>query len=145
MPKPAIDFLTFRLDVLSEQAKLRVSRDYESTYQVTLRELRVLRLAYAQPGITQSGVVESSYLEKTLVSKLTTSLVQRQLIRREIGQEDARLVHLYLTDKGKAIVEGCNAIGRQIEKEWLATIDLQDLAVFERVLAQLTANCVEMA
>lgn len=137
MSRPAIDFLTFRLDVLSELAKRRVSSDYER-FGVNLRELRILRLAYAQPGITQSGVVEGAFLEKTLVSKLTTALVQRQLIRREIGSEDARLIHLYLTPKGKKIVAQCDEIGHEGEKQWLSSIDSKELAQFEKILEKLT-------
>lgn len=49
------------------------------------------------------------------------------------------MVHLYLTDEGRDVVERCNEIGRRIEKEWLSSIDPDELAVFEKVLAELTA------
>ncbi len=139
MARPAIDFLTFRLDVLNERAKRQASQIYEEACGVGIRELRVMRLAHVQPGITQSEVVAAGYLEKTLVSKLLTSLVRRGLIRRQIGEEDARWVQLFLTDAGRDIVRQCNRMGRQMEKAWLAPLDPAEVAVFEQLLAKLTA------
>jgi DNA-binding MarR family transcriptional regulator len=138
LTRPAIDFLTFRLDVLNEQAKRTSSLAYEEARGVTLRDLRVLRLAYAKPGVTQSEVVEAAYLEKTLVSKLVTSLVKRKLVRREIGEEDARWVRLYLTDEGRETVQHCNRMGRQMQKAWLAGLSAGEIEAFERTLAVLT-------
>jgi len=139
VPRPAIDFLTFRLDVLNEQAKRQASQAYEAARNVSLRDLRVLRQAYARPGITQTEVVAGGYMEKTLVSKLVTSLVRRGLIRREIGEEDARWVRLYLTDDGHETVQHCNRMGRQMQKKLLAGLEPGEIEAFERTLAALTA------
>ncbi|MDM0045198.1 MarR family transcriptional regulator [Variovorax dokdonensis] len=138
MSRPAIDYLTFRLDVLNEQAKRISSVAYEEARGVTVRDLRVLRLAYAHPGITQSQVVEAAYLEKTLVSKLVTSLVKRGLIRREIGEEDARWVRLFLTPEGRETVQHCNRMGRKMQNLWLAELAPEEIEAFERTLAVLT-------
>src|SRR5688500_6532504 len=108
MTLPAIDFLTFRLDVLSDQAKQIASNVYEQACGVSLRELRILRQAYHRPGITQSEVAAGAYLEKTLVSKLVTALSRRGLLVRRIGEEDARWVQLFLTEEGTSIVKQCN-------------------------------------
>lgn len=140
MRRPAIDFLTFRLDVLSGQAKQLGTEVYENACGVTLRELRVLRLAYHQPGITQGEAVTLSYLEKTLVSKLVTSLVRRGLLVRQIGAEDARWVHLHLTDEGRDVVKKCNRLGRKMEQSFLSVLDPDEIAVFERCLAKLAAR-----
>jgi DNA-binding MarR family transcriptional regulator len=140
VPRPAIDFLTFRLDVLNEQAKRQASQAYEDACGVSLRDLRVLRQAHAHPGITQSEVAAGGYLEKTLVSKLVTSLVRRGLIERHIGEEDARWVQLFLTDAGRDAVQTCNRMGRRMEKDLLATLQPGQIEQFERVLAQLTAT-----
>jgi len=141
--RPAIDFLTFRLDVLNEQAKRRASQAYEAACNVSLRDLRVLRQAYARPGITQTEVVAGGYLEKTLVSKLVTSLARRGLIRRQIGEEDARWVRLYLTDEGREAVQRCNRMGRQMEKSLLSVLQPADIEHLERTLAILTAKVEE--
>lgn len=145
MSRPAIDFLTFRLDVLNEQAKRHASQAYEEACGVGLRELRVLRQAYAQPGITQSEVAAGGYLEKTLVSKLVTSLVRRGLVRRQIGEEDARWVQIFLTDEGRGIVQQCNRMGRQMDKAWLSALEPAEVAMFEQVLAKLSAHLGQQA
>jgi len=132
------DFLTFRIDVFNDQAKQLATDVYEETHGVTLRELRVLRLAYATPGITQGEVVAASRLEKTLVSKLVTALVRRQLLLREIGAEDARWVHLHLTEEGRYIVQQCNRLGKKMERSLLSVLSDSERALFDKCLERLT-------
>ena len=134
------DFLTFRIDVFNDQAKQLATEVYEQAHGVSLRELRVLRLAHATPGITQGEVVAASRLEKTLVSKLVTSLVRRQLLLREIGAQDARWVHLHLTEAGRSTVQQCNRLGRKMERSLLRVLSESELALFDSCLARLTAQ-----
>lgn len=134
------EFLTFRIDVFNDQAKQLATDVYEETHGVSLRELRVLRLAYAAPGITQGEVVAASRLEKTLVSKLITSLARRQLLLREIGAQDARWVHLHLTDEGRHIVQQCNRLGRKMERSLLSVLSDSDRVLFDNCLERLTAQ-----
>jgi DNA-binding MarR family transcriptional regulator len=140
MARPPIDFLTFRLDVLSGQAKQIASEVYEQACGVSLRELRILRQAYHQPGITQGEAANGAYLEKTLVSKLVTSLARRGLLVRQIGEEDARWVRLFLTESGRDIVKQCNKLGRRMEKSMLSVLEPAEVEVLEDWLARLTAR-----
>jgi MarR family transcriptional regulator, temperature-dependent positive regulator of motility len=140
MTRPAIDFLTFRLDVLSDQAKQIASNVYEQACGVSLRELRILRQAYHRPGITQSEVAAGAYLEKTLVSKLVTALSRRGLLVRRIGEEDARWVQLFLTEEGTSIVKQCNKLGRRMERSMLSVLTAEETVLFEQCLAALTAK-----
>ncbi len=140
MPRPAIDFLTFRLDVLSDQAKQMASDAYEQACGVNLRELRILRQAHHRPGITQSAVSAGAYLEKTLVSKLVTALARRGLLVRRIDVEDARWVQLFLTEEGTEVVKQCNKLGRRMERSMLSALTADQAILFEQCLAALTAK-----
>ena len=145
MPHPALDYLTVRLDVLTNLAKDTASEVYERDHGVSLRELRVLCLAYHTPGITQGEVVLHSMLEKTQVSRMITSLVQRGVLQRQIGAKDARLVHLHLTPAGREAVRQCNRIGRRMEKSLMASLDPAEAQVFERCLVRLTERAMRDA
>ena len=138
MPRPAIDFLIFRLDVLSDQAKQMASDAYKQACGVSVRELRILRQAHRRPGITQSAVVAGAYLEKTLVSKLVTALARRGLLVRRIDEEDARWVQLFLTEEGTEVVKQCNKLGRRMERSMLSVLTAEQTAAFEECLAALT-------
>jgi len=140
MINPAIDFLTFRVDVFNDLAKRAGSQAYEERHGVTLRELRVLRLAYAQPDITQGEIVALSNLEKTQVSKMVTQLARRALLVRQIGAHDARWVHIRLTEAGREIVKDCNRLGRKMERAMVSVLTPAELETFEKCLAKLTAN-----
>ena len=140
MTRPAIDFLTFRMDVVNDQAKQMASAMYEEACDVSLRELRVLRLDYRRPGITQGEVSSVARLEKTLVSKLVTALARRELLVRQIGTEDARWVQLHLTAQGREIVKQCDRLGRKMEKSLLSVLSNQEVEMFEACLAKLAAH-----
>ena len=138
--RAAIDFLTFRLDVLSHKAKGFASGIYEQSCGVSLRELRVLRLAFHQPGITQGEVVTLAHLEKTAISRLVTALAGRGLLVRETSTQDARWAHLFLTEHGQDVVQRAERIGRKLERSMLSVLTPTEIEVLEQCLARLTAR-----
>ena len=97
----AIDYITFRLDVLVSVAKFDASLVYETETAVSLHDLRVLRNVAFQPGLIQGQLVDLCYVEKTSLSKRVTSLEQRGFLRRQPGVKDARQSRLTLTKTGE--------------------------------------------
>lgn len=133
-----LDYLTFRLDVLSGLAKRQGSALYEHEFGVSLRELRVLRLVLQEPGMTQNRLVEVSYLDKTIVSKLVTKLVQRGLLERRVGAPDARFVNLFLTADAQALMQRAGRMGRKLERVMLtAALTAGEREAFEAALQKL--------
>ena len=99
-----LEFMSFRLNRLCEMTKSSASGFYEREFGIGLRELRVLRFAGLEPGLTLTRLIELVLLEKTVTSKLVTALAKRGLLRREVGEADARQLNLYLTAAGEALV-----------------------------------------
>ena len=64
---------------------------------------------------------------------------------RRIGTEDARWVHLFLTDRGREVVRDCNALGRRMERSMLSVLTREEVNTFEDCLARLTARVEEDA
>ena len=136
---PILEYLTFRLDRLSELSKDAATQYYESEFGVSVRDLRILRLVALEPGLTLGRLIELTMLEKTLVSKIVTSMVKRELLRREIGRADARQVNLYLTGTGEALVKATYERGNVLESLLLSGLSADELRVLNGCIDKLTA------
>ncbi|WP_213952887.1 MULTISPECIES: MarR family winged helix-turn-helix transcriptional regulator [unclassified Variovorax] len=140
MSRAAIDFLTYRVDVFSHQAKVLASGIYEASCGVSLRELRVLRLAAHHPGITQGETSGQAQFDKSTTSRIVKTLAERGLLVRESGAQDARSGHLFLTEHGQDVVQRAGRVGRKLEKSMLSVLTDAELESFEQCLARLTAR-----
>ncbi|HAU57660.1 MAG TPA: MarR family transcriptional regulator [Comamonadaceae bacterium] len=109
------DYLNLLLDLAAQRTRERGDRAYERVLGMPLRDVRLLRMIGAQPGIAMGALSDGSGLEKTLASKVVGSLAKRGLLERQIGQKDARNVHLVLTDKGVDVVKRAEPLGKKLE------------------------------
>jgi DNA-binding MarR family transcriptional regulator len=116
---------------------------YEAECGVTLRDLRVLRFIGMQPGISLGPLIALTYLEKTLVSKLVTALAKRGLLTRSTGTVDARVINLYLTPEGKAIVRKSDRIGKVFDEQLMSVLSSKEKEVLYRCINKLTEHVEE--
>ena len=68
------DYLNVLIDLASQRTRDRGSRIYEIELGLSIRDVRLLRMIGAEPGITMGQLVQTCGIEKTLVSKLVGSL-----------------------------------------------------------------------
>lgn len=73
----------------------------------------LLRILMKQDGMTQKEIVEEMDIRPSSASELVTKLEQNELIRKETNEQDKRVTHIFLTDKGREaaqkIAEGRNS------------------------------------
>jgi len=134
-----VEYLTFRLDRLSEMTKRAASEFYEREFGLGARDLRVLRFTGLEPGLTLTRLIELTMLEKTVTSKLVTSLARQGLLRRQIGEQDARQVNLFLTDKGRSLVARSYERGNAMETLLLSTLSDAEVKTLSRCIDKLTS------
>ncbi|WP_427306327.1 MarR family winged helix-turn-helix transcriptional regulator [Cupriavidus sp. H39] len=137
-----LEFMSFRLNRLCEMTKNSASGFYEREFGIGLRELRVLRFAGLEPGLTLTRLMELVLLEKTVTSKLVTALAKRGLLRREVGEADARQLNLYLTPSGEALVARTYQRGDVLEKMFLSVLTEAEVRTLDRCIDKLTAALI---
>jgi DNA-binding MarR family transcriptional regulator len=71
---------------------------------LTLPQLRVLFLIRANPGMTTNSLAQRLALTMSTVSGLVDKLVRAGLVARGQHPEDRRVIPLFLTDEGRAVV-----------------------------------------
>jgi MarR family transcriptional regulator, temperature-dependent positive regulator of motility len=131
------DYINVLLDMATERTRDRGSRVYEIETGLSLRDIRLLRAIGGSPGITMGQLVQACAIEKTLVSKLISALVQRQLVRRQIGSEDARQIHMYLTQAGIDLVLQAEPIGQEMEARFLDCLSASEVDTLRRILHKI--------
>lgn len=131
------DYLQFRLDLLSTLIDKEASAIFEPQFGVSVRQLRILRMTNARPGIGQSELAQLVALEKTIVSKLLSSLERKRLVRRSINSLDARRVNLRVTSAGLQIIEEADRKTKNWEKEFLSVLAPEELDALMKSIKKL--------
>ncbi len=82
--------------------------------------------------------------EKTGVSRLVAALEKRGYVRREACETDRRIKYLYITDKGRELLEATVDIAVNNRDRLTQHVDPEELAICKRVLWQIiepTLDC----
>jgi len=100
-----------------------------------------LTTIYYMNGPNFSEVAERLNLTKPAISAMVNKLSCMGLVNKIQSVDDKRMHYLHLTDKGKKIVEGDEALYDRIETLIKSTIvDESNYKLIEKVLLQLANN-----
>ena len=107
---------------------------------VTRGQWYFLRVLWTEDGLSQRELSERvGMMEPTTVIALR-SMENAGFIRRVRSKEDRRKTHVWLTPKAKRMRDGLLTLAREINAQADAGIAAEDIAVFRRVVAQMTKN-----
>ena len=67
----------------------------------SLPEARILYELHQREGILASGIIEVLGIDKGYLSRILDQFAMKRLITRKRSNADGRLMHIYLTEKGK--------------------------------------------
>lgn len=97
-----------------------------------------LTTIYYMEGPNFSEVAERLNLTKPAISAIVSKLSKMELVKKVQSAEDKRMFYMYLTDKGKKIVEGDEALYGKIESLIKNTIDDENkYKFFESVVGEI--------
>lgn len=102
-PQRQNDLLLYRLYRIHITARPLVVRMCERDYGITRREWLVLSCLADVEGVQSSELAVRAMLDRARTSRAITGLTDKGLVRREPKPSDRREVHLYLTDRGRAL------------------------------------------
>jgi DNA-binding MarR family transcriptional regulator len=107
---------------------------------VTRGQWYFLRVLWDEDGLSQRELsARVGMMEPTTVIALR-SMEKSGLIRRVRSADDRRKAQVWLTPKAKRLRERLLLIARGITEDANSGIDREELAVFQRVIARMTAN-----
>lgn len=99
----------------------------------------LINIGFCQ-GITMADLATIHCVGKASVTKAVKVLIDKEYVMKKRSDEDARISHLYLTDKGVDLLDHLTDRQNLIEKTLYADIDDDDFAIFNRTLMKIMQN-----
>ncbi|GKT03119.1 hypothetical protein OKN36_06550 [Furfurilactobacillus sp. OKN36] len=90
----------------------------ENGHRHSYGRARLLKLIADHDNVTQSELAELMDVRPSSLSEMLSKLAERELIERQTDENDKRVTHVVLTDKGKAVL----AERQDAADDYLATI-----------------------
>lgn len=130
-------FLPYRLSILSNTISQAIARDYQSRYDLSMTEWRVMAVLARFEGLSAREVAERTAMDKVAVSRALARLVEAGRVNRDTHGGDKRRSVLSLTDAGWAMHDEVAPMARVREREVLARLDADEKAWLNRILDKL--------
>ncbi|MEI2393586.1 MarR family winged helix-turn-helix transcriptional regulator, partial [Priestia megaterium] len=125
----------------------KVSSQTRRNYSESLRELNLyvgqdnlLARLWLGDGITQMQLCEHLKCEPPTVTNMVKSLEQSGFIYRKRDEEDARVMRIYLTDKGKELEETDRFKWKQQQEKLLQSISAEERLILRDLLKRMEKN-----
>lgn len=129
--------LTYRLNIVAQQAISANDEIFLNETGCRIRDLRVLRLIDDTPGTTFAEIAKITGFERSLTSRIIQNLLGAELIRRENSSQDARVFLLFTTEKGKEIRQIARQLSDRLEVILIDPLSAQELRSLNEILARL--------
>ena len=131
------DFITFRLNVLSNMMNRQIGRMLNQQFDISLPDWRVLAILGRFRNMSVRDVASRSQMDKALVSRSVARLVKRGLAISQAEANDGRLVALSLTVAGKAMYEAIIPIALKRQQHFSDCLTQEEQLAFDRAIDKL--------
>ncbi len=101
---------------------------------MTLTQWRALGMLLHNPGMTHSELVQKLEIEAPSVTSLVNGMERRGWVRRARSAGDARVKQLYLTPRGRRLIEEARGLTAPVEHRMTATLSAGERATLRRLL-----------
>lgn len=125
----------------------RISSQMRRDYSESLRELNLyvgqdnlLSRLWLSDGVTQMQLCEYLKCEPPTVTNMVKSLEQNGFIYRKRDEQDARVMRIFLTDKGKELEKPVDFKWKQQQEKLLHSILPEERLLLRRLLKQMESN-----
>ncbi|MCY9007290.1 MarR family winged helix-turn-helix transcriptional regulator [Peribacillus frigoritolerans] len=125
----------------------KVSSQMRRDYSESLRELnlhvgqdKLLARLWLSDGLTQMQLCEHLKCEPPTITNMVKSLEQNGFIYRKRDEQDARVMRIFLTDKGKELEKPVDFKWKQQQEKLLHSISPEDLLLLRKLMKHMEKN-----
>lgn len=141
--------MTDAVDCDIRQSLDRISSQMRRNYGESLRELNLyvgqdnlLYRLWLGDGVTQMQLCEHLKCEPPTVTNMVKSLEQNGFIYRKRDIQDARIMRIFLTDKGKELEAPVVIKWQEHQERLLQSISSEDRLILRQLIQQMERNIV---
>jgi DNA-binding MarR family transcriptional regulator len=128
---------------LLDKISSRIRRDYSEAlreHNLYVGQDNLLYRLFLGDGVTQMQLCEHLNCEPPTVTNMVKSLEKNGFIYRKRDEQDARVMRIFLTDKGKALEKPIETKWRQQQEKILHSILPEDRLLLRQLLKQMERN-----
>jgi len=103
------------------------------------QEFLLLNL-WPQDGLTHTEVAENLCVQPATLTKMLDRLVRTGLVKRQMDPDDQRVSRVYLTEKGRELLQPINQVWEELEQISFANLTLEERLLLRRLLLQVYEN-----
>lgn len=122
------------------QAIQRHSNYVEKNFGVSSSQLWAMTELSTEPGLRVSDIAEKLSIKNATASNMLDKIQKKDLIDRKRESNDQRVVRLYLTKKGKDLLEQSNVPTQGAVLNGLGLMSLKDITQLQSGLETLNKN-----
>lgn len=111
--------------------------------QVSAEQWPILIHVWDRNGQSQKELAQRLFKDKTTIARCVAGLESLGLVLRESSPEDRREKRVFLTKKGKEIMDGATATIQMIDRRAEACIEEEELAICKDVLRRVHKNLAD--
>ena len=115
----------------------RIKSAFERETGVSAGTWFSLTLLARKDGMSQGELSQKFEVDPSRVTRLATRLEREGLLRRERDLEDNRVIRMYLTEKGRDLVEGLSDRRERFDRRISAVLSPEELKELRRILGVL--------
>ena len=131
------EFLPYRLSVLSNRISSEIAELYQSRFEISVTEWRVMAVLGRYPGVSAMEVAERTAMDKVAVSRAVNAMSERGLLEREVHSEDRRRSVLSLSSAGFALYDQIVPLVLDYERKLLSSLSRSEVKRLDLLLDAL--------
>lgn len=91
-------------------------------------------------GLTHTEVAENLCVQPATLTKMLDRLVKSGLVHRQPDLDDQRVSRIYLTEKGRDLLQPIVQVWEELEQISFANLTMEERLLLRRLLLQVYAN-----
>ena len=121
----------------------RMKGAFEREMGVSAGTWFTLALLAREDGMSQGELSQRFDVDPSRATRLSKRLEKEGLIRRERDRGDNRVIRMYLTEKGRGLIEGLSDRGERFDQRIGGVLNPEELGELRRMLGTLAEAAEE--
>lgn len=135
-PPVRVSYVIGQLDRLLKRSFANVLREFD----LNLPQFTALSVIRASGAMTNAKLAERSLITPQSANEVVKTMEAKGWVGREGHPTHGRLIHLFLTDEGRRVLERCDAAIDGLEATMLEGLTEVPAATLRKVLQRCVAN-----
>src|SRR6204780_699382 len=109
---------------------------------INITRWRILAVLAMGDGININESIDRAMMQQSALSRALMSMEKEDYVRRGLRRDDARYVEGFLTDKGRALFNSLNIVGRRRQGRLVKGFSTAELATAFALMRRMSRNMI---